>query len=84
MSKTKVVVMSNFDLFDETLDVFEGFSISSIERRAFKEHLHKVYHALSAIYEVDQGYSSYGKETKYICDCIYDFESQEIIETSTD
>jgi hypothetical protein len=70
--------LSPLEFVDE---YFSQVSRSTVYRRAFAKHLQKVYYALKAIEEVDSGYGSLSHENSSIAECIYDFESQDLIES---
>jgi hypothetical protein len=76
--------MASYDPLEDVAEYFSNFPCTSLERRAFSKHLQKVLKALQSIDDVDRGYNSESLEKKYICDCIYDFSSQDIIENTID
>lgn len=62
-------------------DYFSQIPRTTLPRRAFTKHLQKVFYAIKAIEETDLDISSPAHENSSITECIYDFESQDLIES---
>jgi hypothetical protein len=74
--------MAPYEPLEDVSEYFDSIARTTLERRAFVLHLEKVLLALQAINECDRGFGTESRENRFICDCLYDFNAQDIIETS--